>query len=112
MTDIDSMLDRMAIVDAIERKGERAPVKGIGYAACVVHPPRPGIPLAMAIVHRAGAKFVVNLVRADVSIAESVAVLQRYGVSRVTGVVVGDDGDALADAVAGAVAELRKGALQ
>ena len=107
---IDAMLDRMWDRDAIERsvdKGaERPPVKGVAYAAFAVHPPRPGKLLAMAVAHRAGEKFVVDLVRADVSVAESVAVLQLYRIQRVTG-AVGDEADALAHAVAGAVAELQ-----
>ena len=114
MTDIDAMLDRMHLADAIERctdKGvkERPPIKNVAYAGHVVQR-RAGIPLAMAIVHRVGERFVIDLVRTDVSIAECVSLLQRYG-ARVSG-AVGDEADCLADAVAGAIAELRKGALQ
>lgn len=109
---IDDLLDRMWHRDAIERStdkrvAERPPVAGLSYAAFAVHPPRPGKLLGLAIVHRAAEKFVVDLVRADVGIAEGVAVLQRYGVQRVSG-AVGDEADALAHAVAGAVAELKK----
>jgi hypothetical protein len=113
---IDDMLDRMQIADAVERSTdwgvtERPPIKGVAYAAFAVHPPRPGKLLGLAVAHRAGEKFVVDLVRADVGIAESVAVLQRYGVQRVTG-AVGDEADALAHAVCGAIAELQRGQLQ
>jgi hypothetical protein len=91
---------------------ERPPLPGVSYAAFAVHPPRPGKLLAMALAHRAGEKFVVDLVRADITVAEAVGVLQRYGVSRVTG-AVGDEDDAQAHAVAGVVFELqREGMLQ
>ncbi len=113
---IDDMLDRMQFEDVLERctdKGvsERPPVKGVAYSAFAVHPPRPGKLLAMAVAHRAGEKFVVDLVRADMSVAEAVGVLQRYGVSRVTG-AVGDEDDAMAHAVCGAIAELQRGLIQ
>jgi hypothetical protein len=108
---IDDVLDRMRFAGAIERSTdegvtERPPVRGVAYAAFAVHAPHAGNLLAMAVAHRAGEKFVVDLVRADISVAEAVAVLQRYGISRVTG-AVGDEADALAHAAAGAIGLLR-----
>ena len=41
---------------------ERPPLAGRAYAAFCVHPPRPG-PVALAIAHREGEMFVVDLVR-------------------------------------------------
>ncbi len=113
MTDhhLDDFLDRQQFADAIEActdKGvtERPPIEGVKYAAFVVHPSQPGNLFAMAIAHRAGEKFVVDVIRDDISIADACAVLERYGISKVTG-DLGEEADALAHAVAGAVYQLQ-----
>jgi hypothetical protein len=109
--DLDRFLDRQRWADTIDActdKGvkERPPVAGISYAAFVVHPPHPGNLLALAIAHRGGDKFIVDVVKDDISVADSVAVLGRYGISQVTG-DVGNEADALAHAVAGVINLLR-----
>jgi hypothetical protein len=58
--------------------------------------------LALAVAHRGGEKFIVDVVKDDISIVDAAAVLERYGISRVTA-GVGDESDALAHAVAGAI---------
>jgi hypothetical protein len=89
--------------DAID-KGvtERPPVVGMSYAAFEVHAARQGNLLGMAIAHRDGDRFVVDVVRQNISIADAAAVLKRYGIAEVTG-AVGSKDDALAHAVAGAI---------
>ncbi len=111
MNDLDDFLDRQRFADVIEQctdKGvtERPPVEGVSYAAFVVHPPRPGNLFGLAIAHRAGEKFIVDVVKGDISITDAAPVLKRYGISTVTG-AVGDEADALAHAVAGVLSELR-----
>jgi hypothetical protein len=85
----------------------------MSYTGYAVHPAEPtGNLAAMVIAHRgAGGRFVVDVAREGIAIAEAAAVVLRYR-ARVAGAVVADDGDALADAIAGAVAELQKGQLQ
>jgi hypothetical protein len=100
MRDIDLFLARQRWIDAVEActdKGvkERLPAAG-------VHPPEPGNLLALAIAHRGGDKFIVDAVRDDISIVDAAAVLERYGVTQVTG-DVGNESDALAHAVAGVI---------
>ena len=107
---LDDFLDRQRFADAVERcvtKGvkERPPIAGVKYVAFAVHPPHPGNLLGFAIAHR-GEKFVVDLVKADISVADASAIMDRYGISRVAA-AVGEEADALAHAVAGAVYELR-----
>jgi hypothetical protein len=105
--DVDRFLDRQRWIDAIERctdKGvtERPPVAGVSYAAFAVHPPEPGNLLALAIAHRGGDKYIVDVVKDDISVVDAAAVLGRYGVTQVTG-DIGEEADALAHAVAGVV---------
>jgi hypothetical protein len=107
MRDIDRFLNRQRWIDAVEActdKGvtERQPIAGVSYAAFAVHPPEPGNLLALAIAHRGGDKFIVDAVRDDISIVDAAAVLERYGITRVTG-HVGDESDTLAHAVAGVI---------
>jgi hypothetical protein len=105
--DVDHFMDRQRWIDAVERsvdKGvtERPPVAGVSYAAFAVHPPEPGNLLALAIAHRGGEKYIVDVVKDDISVVDAAAVLHSYGVTQVTG-DVGDEADALAHAVAGVV---------
>jgi hypothetical protein len=107
MRDTDRFLDHQRWRDAVEAcvdKGvtERPPVVGVSYAAFAVHPPEPGNLLALAVAHRGGHKYIVDVVKDDISVVDAAAVLKRYGVSRVTG-DVGDESDALAHAVAGVI---------
>jgi len=102
----------LSFADAIERcvdKGvtERAPVAGVSYAAFAVHPRRPGNLLGLAIGHCAGEKVVVDVVREDISVDDTCAILKRYGVSEITG-AEGDVHDALAHAVAGVISVLTR----
>jgi hypothetical protein len=111
MSKIDDMLERQRFADMLERctdKGvkERPPVAGVTYAAFAVHPPYPGNLLGVAIAHRAGDKFVVDLVRGDISVDDACAVLKRYGIAEVIG-AVGEEDCALAHAVCGVLSELR-----
>jgi hypothetical protein len=107
MRDIGRFLDHQRWIDAIEActdKGvtERPPIAGVSYAAFAVHPAEPGNLLALAVAHRGGDKFIVDVVKDDISIVDAADVLRRYGISRVTG-DVGDERDALAHAVAGVI---------
>lgn len=107
----DRFLDHHRWVDAVERcidKGvvERPPIAGKTYVVFVVHPPEPGNVLGMAIAHREGEKFVIDVVKEDISVAECATVSKRYNVSKVTG-ACGDASDALVHAAAGAVELLR-----
>jgi hypothetical protein len=109
---IDAILDRQHWIDVIERctdKGvtERPPVAGKSYAAFAVHPPHPGILLALAIAHRDGENFIVDLVKGDIRIADSAPILRRYGISTVFG-ADDDIGLPLAQAVSGVIAVLRR----
>jgi hypothetical protein len=96
------------LADALERctdKGvtERAPVKGVEYFAFVVHSnSAQTICLGLAIAHCRGNTFVLDLVRENISIADAATLLQRYGISQVSG-ARGDTAHALAHAVAGAM---------
>jgi hypothetical protein len=109
MTTLDDVLDRQRAADALGRctdKGvtERPPVAGFSYAAFAVHPRSENL-LALAIAHRAGEKFVVDLVREEISVAAASAILKCYGVSEVAGA---EDvyGLPLAQAVMGVVSVL------
>jgi hypothetical protein len=107
MRDTDRFLDHQRWRDAVERcvdKGvtERPPIAGVSYAAFAVHPAESGNLLALAVAHRGGDKFIVDVVKDDISVAEAADVLHRYGITRVSG-GVGDEADALAHAVAGVV---------
>jgi hypothetical protein len=111
MKGIGGFLDHMGFVDKIEAcvdKGvtERPPIAGLSYVAFAVYPPKPGNLLALAIAHRAGDQFVVDVVKDDIGIADASVVLKRYHISQVTG-AEGDASDALAYAVAGAINLLR-----
>ena len=111
-SNLDEFLDRQKFADAVERcvdKGvtERPPVAGVSYAAFAVHPPQPGNLLGLAIAHCEGGKFIVDVVRENISFAEAAAVLARYGVSKASA-AVGDEADALVHAVAGVVYELQR----
>ncbi len=113
MNDVDRFLDHMQFMSAVEActdKGvtERPPVEGKTYVAFVVHPREPGNVLGVAIAHREGEKFVVDVVKEDITVVECAAVSERYGVSQVTG-AYGDESDALVHAVAGAINLLRTG---
>jgi hypothetical protein len=113
---LDEFLDRQKAADAVGRcvdKGvtECAPVAGVSYAAFAVHPSQPGNLLGLAVAHHAGGKFVVDLVRADISVADAAVVLKRYGISQVSG-AAGDAADALVHAVAGVIFELQHGLRQ
>ena len=79
---------------------ELPPIKGRAYAAFVVHPPyaeitahppRGEIIHALAVAHREGEKFVVDLVRDDTTIDVCAPLLKSYGVTTVTGAE--SDGD-------------------
>ena len=91
-------------IDACIDKGvtERPPIEGMSYKAFAVHPHHPGNLLGLAIAHCKGDKFVVDVVREDISVANAAAVMKRYGISEVTG-AEGDKADALAHAVAGVI---------
>jgi hypothetical protein len=80
---------------------KRAPIHGQRYRAFVVHPSEPG-PLVLAIGHCARARYVVDLLRGGLDVAQSVGLLKTYGVHAVTG-AVSDDDDKHAHAVAGLV---------
>ncbi len=112
MNDIDHLLDQQRWRDTIERcvdKGvtERPPVAGVSYAAFAVHPRSPGNLLGLAIAHRDGEMFILDVIRENISIAAGAAVLKRYGIAAVT-TAVGDEADALAHAVAGVFYLLRE----
>jgi hypothetical protein len=81
---------------------ERPPIAGVSYAAFAVHPPEPGNLLALAVAHRGGEKYIVDVVKGDISVTNAAAVLERYGISRVTG-DFGEESDALVHAVAGVI---------
>jgi hypothetical protein len=86
---------------------ERPPVPGQSYAAFVVHPRAPG-PTTLAIAHREGDKFVVDLVRDGLTIQQAADLVKAYGISQVTG--ADDEGDSsvsLAHAVCGVISLLR-----
>jgi hypothetical protein len=105
--DVDRFLDRQGWIDAVEASvdrgvKERPPVAGILYAAFAVHPPEPGNLLALAVAHCGDDKYIVDVIKDDISVVDAAAVLHSYGVTQVTG-DVGDEADALAHAVAGVV---------
>jgi hypothetical protein len=77
------------------------------YHAFVVHPERPG-PVALAIAHREALDFVVDLIREQITIDNSVPILRRYGIYHVTGAQEEGDGLNLAHAVLGALDLARK----
>ncbi len=109
---LDDELDHQRFADAVERcvdKGvtERPPVDGVSYAAFGVHYPRGAVLVAMAIAHRAGERFVVDLTRENISVGAASGILKRYRVERI---VCDDDVDdtPLAHAVAGVIDLLRR----
>jgi hypothetical protein len=90
---------------------ERPPVESLPHVAFVVHPSQSGNLLAMAITHYADDKFILDLIREDISIADAAGVLKRYGISRVTGAESDGDLD-LAHAVSGVFSVLRRRGMQ
>lgn len=104
---LDDRTQRKAAIEACVTKGvtERLPIDGVTYAAFVVHTPVPGNLLALAIAHRAD-KFIIDVIREDISVPDASAVMKRYRISEVTG-ANGDKSDALVHAVAGVVSVLR-----
>jgi hypothetical protein len=94
--------------DQVVDKGvtERPPVEGKSYVAFVVHPPSPGLVLAMAIAHYENDKFVVDLIRDNVSIAAAAADCDRYWIKQVVG-QEGSAEDAILHAIAGAIGVLK-----
>jgi hypothetical protein len=105
------MMITRADIEACVTKGvtERPPVAGFKYVAFAVHPPTPGLLCALAIAHPRGRTSVVDLVREDISVADSAALLKRYGISEITGAVTEGGGYDLAHAVAGAISLTREG---
>jgi hypothetical protein len=100
-----------SLQDAIKRcvgdYTELPPVPGRHYAAFVVHPRSPG-PLVLAIAHKEGGQFVVDLVRGGLTLPQAAKLVTAYGIGRVA--VADDEGDSsfsLAHAVAGSIEVLR-----
>lgn len=89
---------------------ERPPLAGRAYAAFCVHPPRPG-PVALAIAHREGEMFVVDLVRERIDIVDAAPILRRYGITKITGAESEGDGRDLAHATMGVIALLQRRSL-
>jgi hypothetical protein len=108
---IDDRKQRRSAIEACVTKGvtERPPIDGMTYAAFVVHTPVPGNLLALAIAHRTHEKFILDVIREDISVADACAVMKRYGISEVTGDPNGNKSDALAHATAGAFSVLGMG---
>ena len=102
----------MTVIDAAVDHGvsERPPLAGRVYAAFSVHPPRPG-PVALAIAHREGERFVVDLVRERIDIVDAAPILRRYGISKITGAESKGDGCDLAHATLGVLALLQRRSL-
>jgi hypothetical protein len=94
--------------EAIERciireDGELPPVPGHSYVAFVVHPRQAGA-IALAIAHKDGDTFVVDLCRDGLTVQQAADLAKAYGISEVTG--ADDEGDgsvSLAHAVCGAI---------
>jgi hypothetical protein len=102
------------------RVTERPPLAGQSYVAFVVHPRQPG-PSTLAIAHRQGDQYVIDLCRdgltiqqaADLcrdglTIQQAADLVKAYGISKVTG--ADDEGDSnvsLAHAVCGVISLLR-----
>jgi hypothetical protein len=80
---------------------ERPPVSGLRYVAFAVHPRAPG-PVTLAIAHRDGDNRILDLLRDGLTIAQSAALLQAYGIGEVVG-AEDDDGLNLAHAALGAI---------
>jgi hypothetical protein len=106
---LDHRKQRKAAIERCVDKGvtERPPIEGVTYVAFVVHPPNPANLLALAIAHRAD-KFILDVIRDDISVADASVVMKRYGISEVTG-AEGDKSDALAHATLGAFSLLGMG---
>lgn len=85
----------------VEGVTERPPEAGIRYYAFVVRPHSPGPLCALAIAHLRGRTSVVALVREDITVTDSVPILDRYGISQVVGAEI-------AHAVMGALALTRE----
>ena len=91
---------------------ERPPVAGQSYAAFAVHPRiyTQGINLVvLAIGHRRGEKFIIDLVRDGLTVPQACDLLKAYGIDTVTG--ADDEGDSsvnLAHAVAGVISVLQE----
>lgn len=86
---------------------ERPPQPGLSYRAFVVHPSRPS-PQTLAIGHREADRFVVDLLRDGLAIAQVVELVKAYSIDQVTG-AENDENDNLPHAIAGVVSLLRDG---
>lgn len=85
---------------------ERPPLPDLHYAGFVVHPKQPG-PITLAIAHKDGDNFVLDLIRDGLSIEQSAHLLKAYRIDHVNGADDEDDSsDSLAHAVAGVVSVL------
>jgi hypothetical protein len=96
-----SIEDFRAAVGACTDGPERAPQPGQRYQAFVVHPSKPG-PQTLAIGHREGEKFIVDLLRDGLTIAQAAELVKAYGLEQVTGAANDDDDKAL-HAIAGVI---------
>ena len=98
-----SAMLREAFEGCVREDGELPPVEGFSYVAFVVHPRQPG-PLALAIAHKDGDRFVVDLCRDGLTVQQAADLAKAYGISEVTGADdEGDDSVSLAHAVCGAI---------
>ena len=89
------------------RVTERPPLAGQSYVAFVVHPRQPG-PSTLAIAHRQGDQYVIDLCRDGLTIQQAADLVKAYGISKVTGADgEGDSSVSLAHAVCGVISLLR-----
>ena len=84
---------------------ERPPQPGQHYRAFVVHSSKPG-PQTLAIGHREGEEYLVDLLRDGLTIAQAAELMKAYGIKQVTG-ATNDEDDKMLHAVAGVVRLLR-----
>ena len=95
---------------ASARVTERRPMRGQHYAGFVVHPKQPG-PITLAIAHKSGDQFVIDLIRDGLTAEQSAHLLKAYGIDQVTGADdEGDSSDSLVHAIAGVISVLSEGA--
>jgi hypothetical protein len=87
---------------------ERPPVPDQTYAGFVVHPRKPG-PLVLAIGHRHGEQFILDLCRDGLTVQQAADLLKAYRIDTDTGA---DDESAdsvsLAHAVCGVISVLKE----
>jgi hypothetical protein len=108
----DTKLARMqfaaAISACVDQGDELRPLPSVDYKVFAVHAVLDdgGSLRALAIGHRRGDRFVIDLCKANVPLSECHAALNRFGVWDVT-LAPGDEADAVEHAVAGVVYELR-----